>query len=261
MIETGKELADAAKKVAEDHKTLYVLGCFGWPMTEQNKARAMGDYSYNRTVTRESMIRQADQNTFAFDCSNLIKGLLWGWNGDQQHQYGGAVYRANNVPDLNADTIFSVCNGVSSDFSNILVGEALWMKGHIGIYIGDGLAVECTPKWKNGVQITAVHNIGEQTGYNGRKWTSHGRLPYVRYEDSGFQIRLHLVRKGMKGDDVKALQGLLIAWGCGCGKSGADGIFGENTEKALKAFQTLQQLEIDGIAGPNTFAALLGVMK
>ena len=261
MIETGKELATAAKRVAEEIKTLYVLGCFGWPMNKANQERAIRDYAYNRNESRAVMIRRASEDTFAFDCSNLIKGLLWGWEGDPGQSYGGAVYGSNNVPDINADTMFSRCSGVSSDFSGILVGEALWMNGHIGIYIGDGLAVECTPKWKNGVQITAVHNMGQKAGFNGRKWTSHGRLPYVRYEDGGFTVKLHLVRHGMKGDDVKALQGMLIARGCGCGKSGADGLFGDNTLKEVKAFQELEELQVDGIAGPKTFAALLGVKE
>lgn len=63
----------------------------------------------------------------------------------------------------------------------MVIGEAVWMSGHIGIYIGDGLAVECTPKWENKVQITAVGNIGSKAGYNTRTWTKHGKLPYVDY--------------------------------------------------------------------------------
>lgn len=57
------------------------------------------------------------------------------------------------------------------------------MSGHIGIYIGNGLAVECTPKWANKVQITAVGNIGSKAGYNTRTWTKHGRIPWVDYSD------------------------------------------------------------------------------
>ena len=32
MIETGKELAAAVKKIATSYKTLYVMGCFGAPL-------------------------------------------------------------------------------------------------------------------------------------------------------------------------------------------------------------------------------------
>lgn len=74
------------------------------------------------------------------------------------------------------------CSRVSSDFSDIQVGELLWTEGHVGIYIGGGLAVECTPKWKGGVQITAVGNIGAKPGYNTRTWSKHGRLPWASYE-------------------------------------------------------------------------------
>ena len=32
------------------------------------------------------------------------------------------------------------------------------------------------------MQITAVANIGNKSGYNSRRWTKHGKLPYVTYE-------------------------------------------------------------------------------
>lgn len=61
------------------------------------------------------------------------------------------------------------CTGVSTTgWDDMVIGEAVWMSGHIGIYIGDGLAVECSPKWENKVQITAVGNIGSKAGYNTR---------------------------------------------------------------------------------------------
>ena len=50
------------------------------------------------------------------------------------------------------------------------------------MYIGNGLAVECSPRWANNVQITAVGNIGKKNGYNTRMWKKHGHLPYVTYD-------------------------------------------------------------------------------
>ena len=82
----------------------------------------------------------------------------------------------------------SKCTGVTTDFSNIEVGEILFHKDssgtydHVGIYIGNGLAVESTPIWDDGVQVTAVSNIGSKNGYNSRKWYSHGKLtPLLKY--------------------------------------------------------------------------------
>lgn len=180
-IKTAVELAEKCKDVAENYKTLYVMGCFGAPMTASNKTKYIAHHSYNRKATRTAMIKNATADTFGFDCVNLIKGLLWGWNGNKSASHGGAKYATGGVPDTNADGMIKLCKDVSTDFSSIQVGEAVWMPGHIGVYIGNGLAVECTPAWKNCVQITAVHNIGKKAGYNGRKWTKHGKLPYVEY--------------------------------------------------------------------------------
>lgn len=176
---TNKEFAAKLKQIATQYKTLYVMGCFGAPMTQANKTRYCNNHDYNRKAERTAMIRAASADTFGFDCVCLIKGVLWGWNGDTSATYGGAKYTSNGVPDIGADTMITKCSGLSTDFSNIEVGEAVWMKGHIGIYVGDGLAVECTPKWANKVQITACNC--EKRGYNRRNWTKHGKLPYITY--------------------------------------------------------------------------------
>jgi hypothetical protein len=73
------------------------------------------------------------------------------------------------------------CSSVSTDFSGIQPGEVVWTDGHIGIYIGDGLAVEATPSWSDCVQVTAVLNIGRKPAYNGRRWKKRGKLPYITY--------------------------------------------------------------------------------
>lgn len=261
MIKTGKDLAAAAKAVAENHKTIYIKGCFGWPMTEVNKNRAIASYAYNAKEERADKIMQADENTFGFDCVCLIKALLWGWQGNGDHVYGGAVYVSNGVPDKNESQMIALCSEVSEDFSSIAVGEAVWMPGHIGIYIGDGLAVECTPKWDDGVQITAVYNIGKKSGFNGRSWVKHGKLPYVAYEENiseEFTVMLPEMAKGAKGECVKALQILLIGRGFSCGSYGADGDFGDATLRAVKNYQTSAGLTADGIAGVKTMTALLG---
>ena len=181
MIKTGNELAAAAEAVAKQYKTLYVLGCFGAPMTRDNKVRYTHNQTYNAGKARAAMINGASVDTFGFDCVGLINGLLWGWRGDTTHHYGGAAYRAREIPDINADSMIKTCNAVSTDFSGIQPGEVVWTSGHIGIYIGNGLAVESSPKWANGVQITAVLNIGSKAGYNGRKWKKRGQLPYISY--------------------------------------------------------------------------------
>ena len=59
------------------------------------------------------------------------------------------------------------------------------------------------------------------------------------------------LKKGAKGQAVKDLQEALEALGL---KPGAvDGVFGRQTEDAVKAFQKLKGLEVDGIAGAITW--------
>lgn len=176
------ELVSKAIDIAKNYKTLYVMGCFGAPMTAANKKRYTTNHSYNKAAARVKMINAASEDTFGFDCVCLIKGILWGWNGDKNATYGGAKYASNNVPDLGADSMIKKCPDASTTcWDSMEVGEVVWTTGHIGIYIGDGLAVECTPKWKNCVQITAVANIGSKSGYNARTWKKHGHIPYVEY--------------------------------------------------------------------------------
>lgn len=166
--------------IAKNYKTLYVMGCFGAPMTSANKTRYCNNHQYNTQASRTKFIKAASADTFGFDCVNLIKGVLWGWCGDAKKTYGGSKYQTNGVPDINADTMIKQCSDLSTDFSKIEVGEAVWTTGHIGVYIGDGLAVESTPAWKNGVQITACNCKKE--GYNTRNWKKHGKLPYIEYD-------------------------------------------------------------------------------
>ena len=130
---------------------------------------------------------------------NLTKGILWGWNGSKNAYHGGARYAGNAVPDVSADGMIAKCKDVSASGWNKLVpGEGLWMPGHWGLYIGDGLAVECTPIWDNGVQITGVGNIGLNGGYNSRVWHKHGKLPWVDYDTETVDKAVEDAKKTIK---------------------------------------------------------------
>jgi peptidoglycan hydrolase-like protein with peptidoglycan-binding domain len=63
-----------------------------------------------------------------------------------------------------------------------------------------------------------------------------------------------LVRRGDQQHPVQTLQYLLRARGH---TVTVDGIFGPNTESAVRAFQQEKNLSDDGIVGPNTWSALI----
>lgn len=64
------------------------------------------------------------------------------------------------------------------------------------------------------------------------------------------------LRKGDKGDPVKELQELLLQHDYILPKYGADGDYGSETVNAVKAFQKANGLEVDGVTGAKTWAAL-----
>lgn len=167
--------------IAKNYKTIYGMGTWGWLVTKQAIERKTKESSWWTTTRANNISKVIDKGYFMFDCIGLIKGILWGWNGSNKI-YGGAGYNINGVPDVNTEGMLAKCNSVTTDFSKLEIGSYLWMSGHCGIYIGDGLCVECTPAWTNNVQITAVENIGKKSGYNSRKWTKHGKMPYITYE-------------------------------------------------------------------------------
>jgi hypothetical protein len=170
---TNIEFVEKLKNIADNMKTLYVMGGFGAPAGYgNNKNRYANNCSYNKQTARTSMIKNCSDDTFFFDCICLGKGILWGFSGDTSKVYGGAAYKSNDVPDFGADSLISHCVSSSSDFSNIEIGEWLWMKGHAGYYVGDGMVIESTPAWKNCVQYTKLAD---------RKWLKHGKIKYLEY--------------------------------------------------------------------------------
>ena len=63
----------------------------------------------------------------------------------------------------------------------------------------------------------------------------------------------------IRGDDVSNLQDRLIQMGFNCGK--VDGVFGVNTERAVKEFQKSVGIAVDGKCGPATLISLMRLVK
>ena len=67
-----------------------------------------------------------------------------------------------------------------------------------------------------------------------------------------------VVRRGHRDHPVRTLQHLLRARGQAVG---VDGVFGPETEAAVRAFQTGKGLSADGIVGPQTWPALIVTVR
>lgn len=82
-------------------------------------------------------------------------------------------------------------------------------------------------------------------------FTPEHQPPVVASAEDKNQRVLFLTRPMMRGEDVKRLQQLL-----GLEEKQADGIFGQGTDKAVRAFQRKQKLKVDGKVGHATWARL-----
>lgn len=67
-----------------------------------------------------------------------------------------------------------------------------------------------------------------------------------------------LARQGDQQHPVQTLQYLLRVRGH---PVAVDGIFGANTDSAVRAFQQQKNLSVDGVVGPNTWSALIVQVK
>ena len=194
IIMTANEFIDQAK-LAVETPSCYVTGCFGAPLDmpgviERWEAEYPKNEKYDQLMrTRAALAVQQGSHCFGFDCVNLIKAILWGWDSDGSQEYGGAKYQSNGVPDTPVDGIFNMCSVRSSDFSGIKPGAMLYMSngGHCGIYIGAGLAIEATGSWERKIYVTALNNMQDEypnTGYDKRRtWQKWGLLPWIDYTE------------------------------------------------------------------------------
>lgn len=112
-------------------------------------------------------------------------------------------------------------------------------------------------------QIAAYKDLAKAkaacpVGYTVFDW--NGKAVYTNQpKPTTYTLTLPMLRKGDSGESVKALQNLLLANGIKLPEYGADGDFGDETEKGVMEYQHKVGLEEDGVAGPDTMGSLLGV--
>lgn len=232
---TNKEFTNKLLSIVNNYKTVYAYGTFGQKLTTSiinQKAKQYPNWYTDKR--KKELLDLVNKNYFCFDCVGLIKGVLWGWNGSNSVN-GGAKYESNSVPDVSANGLINKCKNISTDFSNIKMGEVLWMDNHVGIYYKDKEVIECSPAYKNKVQITKLSQ---------RKWKKHGFLPWITYSNSFLPSRGYF-KKGDSGKNVEKICEFLSKFVKG-------DYFGDYAVACTKVFQRQNGLEPDGNIGPLT---------
>lgn len=246
----------------------YWYGCCGYKATTNLLNRKAKQYPSHYGSSRTNRYKQdIREKKVVCDCIGGAKGYAWSGGGQAMLDAIGTdsavpnKYGSNNCPDKGANSMFAYAKSKGMDWGAIgtlpeIVGLALHKDGHVGYYIGNGYAVE----WK-GFSYGCV-----KTKVKGRGWTHWYKLPFIDYNDGANQVAppvadvplgSRLLKRGMVGADVKALQELLMQLGYALPKCGADGDFGTETEKAVIAFQKAEGLEPDGKYGDETHTALM----
>lgn len=256
---------------AADRPSTYVRGGIGQHLNDTNKRQLSRRYPSNDQ--RPGFIA-ADRNVFAWDCCGLIKGILWGWTGSSA-SLGGVVYESNDVPDVSEEGLLRKLQNVSEDMTKVEAGEMVWLPGHCGVYVGDGTVIESTPAWQSKCQ---------RTKFTDRPWQKHGLLPWVKYwkNISVYDFQIAAAADGFRfpkygTDGIWGSETEKVAKEAICKKRllpkyraltrliqkalniPADGIFGTQTKKAVKEYQTEVGLEADGEVGIKTWRKLLNV--
>lgn len=119
--------------------------------------------------------------------------------------------------------------------------------GHVGIYQGDGYVIHAKG-----------HDYGVvRTPLSADPWTHYG-IPVGLYDEP---YQRPTLRRGDNNQYVKIMQTYLVNDGyklkpTKSAADGCDGIFGQDTEATLMAFQADHGLTADGVCGPDTWTAL-----
>lgn len=180
-----------------------------------------------------------------FDCSSFATACIQAagipvWSG------GNAMTTSNLKSKLEKTGAFEILTAEKylTGPSYLMRGDILWKPAsHVVMVLDTG---------SNAEKVAAVPEIAPQPD----KVTVY------------YSVRLPMLEFGSKSPAVENLQRLLIGHGYTLGRfgpksDGVDGDFGEATKSALEAFQEGnvdidgKELEVDGKAGPKTWAALI----
>lgn len=107
-----------------------------------------------------------------------------------------------------------------------------------------------------------AHKLGYGSNHGDpQNWQSKFKDNMSKFRDRVYRLRrignYKTLRRGSKDKQVMELQNLLMKLGYSLPKYGADGIYGGETEKAVKNYQLDRYLRPDGIVGPITWRSLL----
>lgn len=147
----------------------YIYGTYGNVLTEnllQDRAAVFG----SEVTDYMDFIRQNWIGKRTADCVGLIKGYGW-----YDAESGEIKVGSNGMMDVGANAMFSnaTMKGTIDTIPEV-PGLAVWVDGHIGIYIGNGGVIEA---------MNTLRGV-TRTKLAGREWTHWLQIPYISYVEN-----------------------------------------------------------------------------
>lgn len=226
---SGGQAGDqTGKEVSTQNFYLHKRGWF--VLRPKSKAEELGD----------AMDRACNNDNFGYDQGNRLDCLKY-------------TTKTNKPTECDCSSLVRLCiketfgkdvgNFTTFNEAQVLENSGLFEKrvsyeeGKTILYKGDVLV---TKTKGHTVIVTKSDNVRNE------EIKMESICPYAK--------NLKVLSSGAKGDCVKYLQCMLTRNGF---TTGIDGSFGPATESSVKKFQQKSGLEVDGVVGKNTWAALL----
>lgn len=233
----------------------YVYGATGKPCTPGLRRAQIAQYpDFAPQITRYCPVLSGTQPTCAgckyngkkaFDCAQLNRraaeaaGLSLPSGAKSQFNRGDWE-SGGPIEELPLDQVAYLYRRSGNDVP------------HTGVYTGDGYVVDARGH-ASGVMRSLLHSY---------KWTDYkilrGQGSTSNKEVVAVDRTLQVI-KGvplMRGQDVLELQAALVHRGYSVGSKGPDGVYGWDTEAAVRAWQRAEGLPVDGIYKPSDKARM-----
>lgn len=202
----------------------------------------------------------------SYDCSSLVISAFKQAGLSLQSTYTGNMkqdFLAHGFELVHANFV----TGDGLQRGDVLLNEV----NHTALYLGDGILVHArSSEGTSDTRDNSGNEIREQMYYNypwdcclrytGKETLDTIDAPSVDVPSvfSKCTVTLPELSYSDYGDAVAAMQSILKTRGEDIGYCGVDGDFGEDTENALKSYQTKHSLTVDGICGSETWTKLIG---
>ena len=216
--------------------------------------------------------RYDSDGTRQFDCCGLFKCFMWHDYSTQNSKYYGKTQK-----DLSCEGLLAEAKE-KGDITTIpeIPGVLVYMKGHMGIYVGNGKVIESTAAKYDGKKgrIYKTYFKGDGKGCDGKRatWTKWFKSPNLTYENEvkpaepipeqpkkdNFLGSRGYIKLGDKGDNVDKISKFMYkTFPAYTPKSALGNYYGPNIQASIKKFQKRTGLEQDGCIGPLTLKMLI----